>query len=391
MALASVQAGAGQDDAALDTLARAVAAGAHPSTLAADRRLVDLLAGPGAAVLASVTLDALGPRPELTANRKVWPTDGWSVRPPSELGLDEAVLDAAAAYVEGDYPLVHGLLVVRGGHIVFERAFNGHASHHEFNVKSVTKSYLGCLTGLAVAQGHVSLDQTQGELLPEVFHDGIDADKRAIRLVDLLTMSAGWEWEENGPVTLQWQRSEDRLAFLRDLPLTGEPGVDFAYSTAVAHLVSAVLTANTGTSTLAFADEHLFGPLGLELDAWSVDPAGIYDGSSEMRWSPREMAKLGYLYLNDGVWDGVRLLPEGWVEASTTAHRRYSPFRGYGYLWSLRNLGGHATYVAAGYGGQRIFVVPDLDLVVVIVADTANPKHWVEPIITGWVIPAVKG
>ena len=131
-------------------------------------------------------------------------------------------------------------------------------------------------------------------------------------------------------------------------------------------------------------------PLGIELDSWSVDPAGYYDGSSEMRWSPREMAKLGFLYLNRGRWGEQQLLPEEWVRASTTVQARYSPFRGYGYMWSVRNVGGHRVFYAAGYGGQRIYVVPALDLVVVIAANWSNPKHWVLPILAECILPAIE-
>src|SRR3990172_4759605 len=143
------------------------------------------------------------------------------------------------------------------------------------------------------------------------------------------------------------------------------------YSTGSTHLLSAILTQATGMSTLEFGRKHLAGPLGISLPAWMQDPQGIYFGGNEMLLTPRDMVTIGELYLGGGALDGQRIVPESWVEASFTPRGR-SRFSGrqYGYGWWIRELGGHDVYYAWGYGGQFIFIVPDLELVVAMTSSS---------------------
>lgn len=156
------------------------------------------------------------------------------------------------------------------------------------------------------------------------------------------------------------------------LPLLYAPGEVFAYSTLDAHLLSAVLAQVTGMSTLEFANQYLFGPLGSEATRWASDPQGYQIGGSELYLTPRDMAKVGYLYLRRGQWEGKQLIPEEYLQAST----RTQVVPGisvvipdtYGYLWWISTVGPYASFYALGYGGQTIYVIPDLDVVLVTTA-----------------------
>ena len=143
------------------------------------------------------------------------------------------------------------------------------------------------------------------------------------------------------------------------------------YSTGSSHLLSAILTRATGMSTLQYARTRIFRPLGIELAAWTRDPQGIYFGGNEMLMTPRQMAAFGELYLRRGRADGRQVVPEAWIEASFVPRGR-SGWSGqeYGYGWWIRDLAGHQAYYAWGFGGQYIFVIPALDLVVVTTSST---------------------
>jgi CubicO group peptidase (beta-lactamase class C family) len=139
------------------------------------------------------------------------------------------------------------------------------------------------------------------------------------------------------------------------------------YSTGNTHLLSAILTTATGQSTWEFAQESLAKPLGFELSRWSRDPQGIYFGGNDMLMTPRQMLSFGELYLRHGRYQDRQVVSEQWVAESQMAHaqsRRESD-RFYGYGWWVREMAGHPAYYAWGFGGQYIFIVPDLDLVVV--------------------------
>ncbi len=151
------------------------------------------------------------------------------------------------------------------------------------------------------------------------------------------------------------------MQFILKSKLVDDPGAKWNYSSALPHLLSAVLTKASGTNTLAFARHALFDPLGAVIGQWDQDPKGYYCGGSEICMTPRDMAKFGYLYLNNGEWNGKQIVPTAWVRASTqqtnSAH--------YGFLWWLDTFEGYPIYFAQGLGGQHIVVVPDLDAVVV--------------------------
>ena len=291
----------------------------------------------------------------------------WETASPRSAGMDEGAL-ARADQLAAQIPRLRSLLVVRRGRLVRERYWGGRTASDLADVRSVTKSVVSTLTGLALERGHLSsLDQTLGELLPAGVAT-LDPWERAITIRDLLTMSGGWEWHEQGAIGYnEWILSGDPVGYLLAKPEASPPGDTFVYNTAAVHLLGIVLEAAVGETLPAFADEVLFGPLGIGARAW--EPLGGHvNGGAGLDLRPRDLARIGQLFLQEG-WSGdERVLPAGWVEEATRHHYPWISDAGptnvsYGYLWWTDE--DHDGYLAWGYGGQFIYVAPARDLVVV--------------------------
>jgi len=323
-----------------------------------------------------------------------WPTAGWRVSAPEEQGVDSAQLAATMDFLTGKGPLLHSLLVIRHGYVILDAYFHPFRSDALHDVASVTKSVTSTLVGIALDKG--LLDGVQQTVLP-LFPDrpvaNRDARKEAMTLENLLTMTGGNECV-NSPteVTLtQMMSSPDWIQFMLDLPMTGEPGGRFEYSSGGVHLLSAIVRRATGKTALAFAQEHLFGPLGIDGVVWPMDPRGLDNhGWGDLKMRPHDMAKLGFLFLHKGQWDGQEVVSAEWVRAATAQHvatgsEEYSQ---YGYLWWLREPGG---FSAVGRGYQRIFVMPEQDLVVVVTAATGGlAKGKLRELLPGYLLPALR-
>lgn len=276
----------------------------------------------------------------------------------------------ASAYERASkVPRLRSFIVQWKDSVVREEYYAPGAADRRTNIKSASKSIIAALTGLAIAQGKIrGTDQTIGELLPAETRD-LDSLKRSITVGELLSMQAGLEPTSFGNYG-GWVQSSNWVRNALSRPMVAEPGGRMLYSTGSTHLLSAIITRVTGMSTHRFAQENLADPLGIELRPWLRDPQGIYFGGNDMFLTPRDMLKIGNLYLHDGEIDGRQILPSGWVDSSFVP-RTVSPFNGnrYGYGWWMRSAGGQAIHYAWGYGGQFIFVVPSMDLVVVMTSD----------------------
>jgi CubicO group peptidase (beta-lactamase class C family) len=295
--------------------------------------------------------------------------------PPPTRGLDRALLDTAYAQA-ARLPRLRSLLVARDGEILAERYFHGARAERAANVKSVSKSIVSALVGIAVAEGHLrGPEQPIAPFFPEHLARDPDPRKRAITVGNLLSMQAGLESTSFGNYGA-WVGSRDWVRFALARPMEDEPGGRMLYSTGSTHLLSAILTEATGRSTWAYARDVLAEPLGIRLPQWPTDPQGIYFGGNEMRLTPRAMVRFGELYRNGGRHEGRQVVPEAWVRASLQPRTR-SPWSGdeYGYGWWLSTAGGHPMYYAWGYGGQFIFVVPDLRLTVVTTSEPDLPRE----------------
>jgi CubicO group peptidase (beta-lactamase class C family) len=311
---------------------------------------------------------------------------------------------------------------VRHGYLVYEHYWQGMTANDGDNLYSVTKSVVSALVGIALGEGKLKgLDQPVGELLAR--HLPPDADPRVARvtLEQLLTVTSGLAGDDpslgGDPHISQRQgASRDWVRHILGRRLTTSPGSSFAYSSATSQLLSAVVADATGQSALAFARARLFGPLGIHSAkapqpvfvahpsraavkayerapvAWPTDPQGYQLGFSGLKLPSRDLAKVGYLYLNGGRWGTTQVLPAGYVAASTRRHSTPppdGPGESYGYQWWVTSQAGHLSFRAVGSGGQLIQVVPDLDLVVVITSDATQHRNDAGALVGQAIIPAV--
>ena len=271
-----------------------------------------------------------------------------------------------------DLPRLHSLLIQHRGELVFEQYYNGARANRPANMKSASKSVISALIGIAIEQGHIeSVDATLAEFFPEYLAGDEYAEKRGITVENLLTMQSGLETTSNRNYG-RWVASRDWVQFAIDQPLVARPGTTMLYSTGSTHLLSAILTRTTGMDAKAFAQQHLTRPMGFSMSYWPRDPQGIYFGGNDMEMTPRQMLAFGAMYLNGGRHGDTRVVPEHWVAASHEPRARSPRGQGrfYGYGWWLRDLAGMQVPTAWGYGGQLIFVVDELDLVIVATSDS---------------------
>ena len=298
---------------------------------------------------------------------------GPSWPPPVEaFGFSEAGLDSIFARAEALDPL-NSLLIARGDVLVASRTYRGLQPGEAVNLKSASKSLLSLLVGIAIEEGHLQgVDQPIGPFFPQMIPD--TSRKRAITIQDLLTMRAGLESTSFGNYGA-WVSSDSWVRDALRRPLVQEPGTGpMIYSTGTTHLLSAILTQATGRPLRSYAQEKLFDPLGLDIRAWQQDPEGIYFGGNNLSTTPEALLRIGQMVLRGGTTrDGTRVLPEGWIDDAWTVRvtRSYRGFN-YGYLWWIEEFGGLRTHFAWGYGGQFLFVVPSLDLVVVMTSSLSN-------------------
>jgi CubicO group peptidase (beta-lactamase class C family) len=250
----------------------------------------------------------------------------------------------------------------------------GRSFTRPINIKSAAKSVLNALTGIAVQRGEIaSLDTPISTYLPQYFRAFSRQDpRREITVRHLVTMSSGL------PSTSiynygAWVSSRDWVAYALNQELANAPGKRMTYSTGDTHLLAAVLTSATKTPLRAYAQRHLFGPLGVEIGGWDRDPQGNYFGGNNLALSPKALLAFGRLYLDDGVCNDRRLLSHQWIKDSWTPrffNSSYNARHDSGYLWWHTKFAGQSTWFAWGYGGQFLFIVPALDAVVVF---TGNP------------------
>lgn len=267
---------------------------------------------------------------------------------------------------------LRGLIVLRDGETLVERRFNdGPALDQAVNIKSASKSVISALVGIAIQRG--ILDGTDQPVLSVLRGQApADPDPRLERLTvgHLLSMQAGLE-RTSGDNYGRWVSSPNWVRYALSRPFVAEPGGEMLYSTGSTHLLSAMLTEASGRSTWALAQDWLAEPLGVAIPQWELDPQGIYLGGNQMSMSPRAMARFGELYRTGGVVGGEQVLPADWI-AQSWQPRTTSPWSGeeYGFGWFLSEAQGHSVRYAWGYGGQMIFVVPDVDLTVVMTSRT---------------------
>ena len=329
--------------------------------------------------------------------------DGWETAQLSDVGI---VLEPLAAMVDrirdGSYTNIHSVLLIRGGRLVFEEYFPGRTTaegihvewdrDHIHDLHSVTKSVNSALVGIAIDRGLIqSVDAKISPFFPE--HAGFftDGGKAELTVRDFLTMTAGLEWDEHSyPYTdgrnshVQMNRSGDPVGFTLGLPLVDEPGRTFRYNSGLSIVLGEIIRRASGLAADAFAEQFLFAPLGVTEYTWWTYPDGTVQTGGGLALRPRDIARVGQLFLDEGTWGETRVVSRNWVQQSTAWQTADTQSRErYGYQWWIIRLPRHdnvfdvsdqvvEAVAASGRGGQWVFVYPDLDLVVVFTGGNDN-------------------
>lgn len=278
----------------------------------------------------------------------------------------QAILDQAQALA----PL-KTVVIAHQGDIVAERGYRGHSTTAPTNIKSASKLVVSALIGIAIDKGVLeSTDQAIAPLLAQDLPADPDPRLQQLTVGHLLTMRAGLG-STSGANYGRWVTSRNWVRAALARPFEDEPGGRMIYSTGSTHLLSAILSGQTKRSTLQLAGDWL-GPVpDFSISSWTRDPQGIYMGGNEMAMSPRSLLAFGELYRNGGVTSsGQRVISEEWIQASWQRHTR-SPWtgHGHGYAWFITTIAGEDVRYGWGYGGQMLYVVPRLDLTVVMTSD----------------------
>ena len=259
---------------------------------------------------------------------------------------------------------IRSFLVMWNGSFVSENYYGGTSVETLHHVRSITKSIVSALVGIAIDKGIIgSVDDKVLDYIPELKSQDDDIRKKQITIRHLLTMTSGFKWEEMGEWFFSDTSSAISDAWYR--PLVGNPGEVYNYDSASTDLLTVILTRATTQAVQTFAIENLFAPLDITNFEWEKDPAGYYRGSAGLVMKARDLAKIGQLYLQNGQWDKQQIIPSEWIDQSVTEHVRVDEAISYGYLWRSRQVGAIRHYYGMGYAGQYLMVVPDLKMVVV--------------------------
>ncbi len=294
-----------------------------------------------------------------------WPTQGWRTSTPEEQGLDSTKLAQVLEVIKAEKININSLLVIRNGSVLLDAYFhNPYDGTYPHDMASVTKSIMTTLIGIAVGQGKVDLDKPVLSYFPNLTIANVDSRKQRLTVRDLTGMVNGFESgclaDDLGTIAAMRMGSTDWVQAALDRKMVQNPGATFCYDSPGMHLLSGILQQATGMTSLEFAKQYLFTPLGIQEVSWETDLQGRSNGWGDLHMKPLDAAKIGYLFLNHGVWDGVQIVPADWVEQATKTQVSIGE-DGYGYGWWINDM----SFAAQGRGGQNIFVVPSLNAIVV--------------------------
>lgn len=341
--------------------------------------------------------------------------DGWVTAAPESAQISTKRLqDMEAAVRAGDFKKIGSVLIARHGKLVYEAYFDGDAATLR-DTRSATKSITDALVGIAIAEKKLSgVDARVLPLLPEHARklQNPDPRKQKITVEDFLTMSSPLECDDwNDASRGNEERMyviEDWAQFILDLPIRGQMhlgdkveapkyGRNFSYCTGGVFVLSEVLQKATGQRTDRYAQEKLFGLLGISDAQWVYSPLNIPQTGGGLRLTSRELLKVAQLYLNGGTWGGHRIVDAAWVKASTEPHAQIDDQTDYGYLWWLKAFksGGNSypAFFMSGNGGNKVAAFPALDMVVVITSTNYNTHgmhEQTEKLLTDYILPATQ-
>ena len=350
-------------------------------------------------------------------NNTPWPNNGWERSKPALEGMS---LDSLSAFSNklksGELGYIDGMLIIRNGKIVFEKEYsNNYDSLFEITntkpgkynyydpvwhpyykntelhtMQSVSKSFTAAAIGIAIKNGVIrDLDVKIMEYFVGFESSNPDPRRNEMTIRDVLTMTTGISWDElSMPYTdtssscVQMEASQDWVKYVLDQPMAFKPGEKWEYSSGATILLSNIIKQSTGQDLADYVEQNLFNELGIQNYYWKHTPKGLTDAEGGLYLTPRDLAKFGYLYLNNGVWDGIPVLPDNWVQNnfSKPLDTIWPDFK-YGHQWWLIPYGENKiTMLASGLGGQRMLVIPEFNIVAVFtgwnVYDTPALNSW---------------
>lgn len=316
------------------------------------------------------------------------------------MGMNPSLLAKMHETIEANIPGLHSLLIVRHGYLLFERYYQGYTRYDEHYLASASKSVISALIGIALREGYIQhLDQKLSEVFPGYIVPETDPRKKNITIRALLTMTSGLVAED--PDAGLFDESKHLVPSVLALPMRPQQERRFQYNNSGPHLLLYLIAHITRTSIFAFTQTHLFHPLGINpRKQWEITPQGWYSDIAprgRLLLQARDMAKFGYLYLNQGFWDGIQVIPTEYVVSSTRKHSEGGPPVGnsYGYLWWITRHGKYRAFFASGFGGQLIYVLSALDLIITTTASIADSysehEQWekIQQLIPRFILPAI--
>ena len=345
-----------------------------------------------------------------------------------EVHMDEDMVRKAVGRIRnGKYGEIHSMLIYKDNLLVFEDYFEGHqyqwdAPGHYGSyitwdmdtphcIHSDTKSITSLCIGIAIDQGYIeNVHQSIFDYLPD-YQNFRTTEKEKITIEHLLTMTSGFEWDEWG-VSLSsikndqigiWFWEEGPMDYILSRNLVAEPGTRFNYSGGDIQILVEILKNATGMTLDEFSGTYLFGPMGIESDDWwLIFPTGEIQGAGGLKLIPRDMVKIGAMMMNNGVWDGTRIVSEEWVSKCNSSYAGNRGIKvpgedlgkvGYGYTWWTKRTRYNGQdiemFFALGWGGQKIMVLPELDMVVVFTGANYNAKVHQSEILERFILPAI--
>jgi CubicO group peptidase (beta-lactamase class C family) len=256
------------------------------------------------------------------ASVSYYPTNGWQISTPEAQGMhSKPILEMMAAIKKKGYT-IQSVSIVRNGYLVLDAYIYPYKDGQKHEMYSVTKSVTAALIGIAIDKGYIKdVNQTITELFPNKNISNLDELKRSLTLMDLLIMASGLDCNDASANrwagTIAMTKSNDWTQYTLNLPMAQAPGEYFHYCNGVSHLLSAIIQESSGMKTLEFAKKYLFDPLGIIDYDWAESPEGTNSGYSGLRLHPKDMAKIGLLYLNQGKWENKQIISAQWIKAST--------------------------------------------------------------------------
>jgi CubicO group peptidase (beta-lactamase class C family) len=319
-------------------------------------------------------------------------------------GMDPIpIIDLIKLVLKGTYNHVHGILIAKNNKLVLEEYFENYTRNTLHMIASCTKSITSALIGIAIDNGYIkNVDQKLFYFFPEYRHLwSIKKDK--IKLDHLLTMTAGFDWDETSTdfktdpsnTLYQMVRSNSWTEFVLERSVISTPGEIYNYCCGCSILLGSILYNTTGVSADKLAEDFLFKPLGISDYTWYKQPDDLPQTEGGLELRPRDMLKFGLLFLNKGVWKGKRIISKKWIMESTKKHLDYAENIGYAYHWHTQDFRVNNQTIssirASGWKGQFIYIFPILDMVVVFTMFNDNSHGIARDMISRYILRAALG